>query len=1145
MPRRDDLRSVLVIGSGPIVIGQACEFDYSGTQACRVLRAEGLRVVLVNSNPATIMTDPELADATYVEPITPDIVTKIIDRERPDALLATMGGQTALNTAVALHDSGVLERFGVRLIGANIDAIRAGEDRQAFKDIVAAVGGETARSAICHTVEECLAAGEEFDYPVVVRPSFTLGGAGSGFAHDPAELTRMAAAGLAASPSTEVLVEESILGWKEFELELMRDRADNVVVVCSIENVDPMGVHTGDSITVAPAMTLTDREYQQMRDMSIAVMRAVGVDAGGCNIQFAVDPATGRQVVIEMNPRVSRSSALASKATGFPIAKISAKLALGYTLDEIPNDITRTTPAAFEPTLDYIVVKVPRFAFEKFPGADETLTTTMKSVGEAMGVGRSFAEALQKALRSMEATGATFSFTRSDFTRSDDDADALLARAREPRDGRLAVLQRALLAGADPAEASRVTGIDPWFVDQIVFVNEVAAAVTRDPAGIRRAKRAGFSDAQLAEILDTKEDVVRAFRHRAGIRPVFKTVDTCAAEFASETPYHYSAYDDESEVAPSDRPRVIVLGSGPNRIGQGIEFDYACCHAVMALSDAGYETVMVNCNPETVSTDYDTADRLYVEPLTVEDVLEVVHAEQQAGPLAGVIVQLGGQTPLGIAAALADAGVPIVGTPPKAIHLAEDRGLFGRVLATAGLPSPPHGVATSFAEARTVAERVGYPVLVRPSYVLGGRGMEIVYDDTMLRDYIERATAISPEHPVLVDRFLDDAVEIDVDALFDGETLYLAGVMEHIEEAGVHSGDSACALPPITLGRSDLERIRTSTEAIARGVGVRGLLNVQYALQSDVLYVLEANPRASRTVPFVSKATAVPLAKAAARVMLGATIGELRTEGLLPRTGDGASLPLDSHIAVKEAVLPFGRFRDAVGRGVDTVLGPEMKSTGEVMGIDDGFGTAYAKSQAAAYAGLPTYGRVFVSVANRDKRAMIFPIKRLADLGFVVYATEGTADVLRRNGVKAVVLGKHRSPTEGLLDCVEMIISGQIDLVINTPWGVGPRLDGYEIRTACVSAGVPCITTIQGAAACVQGIEALVRGELGVRPLQEYHTALREAWDGGVAADPDAREPGGSAGSSAGTARAAPESSAAGDAAGAPVADLDPARSRG
>ncbi|WP_239335816.1 carbamoyl-phosphate synthase large subunit [Frankia sp. CiP3] len=1090
MPRREDLSSVLVIGSGPIVIGQACEFDYSGTQACRVLRAEGLRVVLVNSNPATIMTDPDLADATYVEPITPDMITKIIDRERPDALLATMGGQTALNAAVALHDSGVLDRYGIRLIGANIDAIRAGEDRQAFKDIVASVGGETARSAICTTTQQCLDAAEEFSYPVVVRPSFTLGGAGSGFAHDAGELRRMAADGIAASPSSEVLVEESVLGWKEFELELMRDRADNVVVVCSIENIDPMGVHTGDSVTVAPAMTLTDREYQRMRNMAIAVMRAVGVDAGGCNIQFAVDPATGRLVVIEMNPRVSRSSALASKATGYPIAKISAKLALGYTLDEIPNDITRTTPAAFEPALDYVVVKAPRFAFEKFPGADPTLTTTMKSVGEAMGMGRSFAEALQKALRSLEQPSAVFSFAGDEPAT----VDELLGRARVPHDGRLRTVQRALRAGADPAQVTEATGIDPWFVEQIANLNEIAETISRDSAGILRAKRAGFSDAQLAEILGTKEDVVRTFRHRAGIRPVYKTVDTCAAEFASATPYHYSSYDSETEIVASDRSRVIVLGSGPNRIGQGIEFDYACCHAVMSLSAAGYETIMINCNPETVSTDYDTADRLYVEPLTVEDVLEVVHAERQAGPLVGVIVQLGGQTPLGIAASLAAAGVPIVGTTPRAIHLAEDRGLFGRVLARAGLPSPLHGVATSYAEARTVADRVGYPVLVRPSYVLGGRGMEIVYDDQMLRSYIERATEISPEHPVLVDRFLDDAVEIDVDALYDGTDLYLGGVMEHIEEAGVHSGDSACALPPITLGRADLERIRESTRLIADGVGVRGLLNVQYAMQSDVLYVLEANPRASRTVPFVSKATAVPLAKAAARVMVGATITQLRAEGLLPRHGDGATLPMDSHIAVKEAVLPFGRFRDASGHGVDTVLGPEMKSTGEVMGIDAGFGTAYAKSQAAAYASLPTYGRVFVSVANRDKRAMIFPIKRLADLGFVVYATEGTAEVLRRNGVKAVVLGKHSAPDSGLTDCVEMINSGQINLVINTPCGVGPRLDGYEIRTACVTTGVPCITTIQGAAACVQGIEALVRGEIGVMPLQSFHADLHAAW---------------------------------------------------
>src|SRR5512135_1154198 len=1097
MPRRTDIESVLVIGSGPIVIGQACEFDYSGTQACRVLKREGLRVTLVNSNPATMMTDPEMADATYVEPITPEVVAQIVERERPDALLATLGGQTALNTAVALHESGVLERHGVRLIGADVAAIRAGEDRRAFKEVVARVGADSARGVVCHSLDDCLDAVDHLGYPVVVRPSFTMGGAGSGLARDEAQLRRMAGAGLSASPVTEVLLEESVLGWKEYELELMRDRADNVVVVCSIENVDPMGVHTGDSVTVAPAMTLTDREYQRMRDVAIGVMRAVGVEAGGCNIQFAVEPRTGRMVVIEMNPRVSRSSALASKATGFPIAKIATKLALGYTLDEIANDVTRTTPAAFEPALDYVVVKVPRFAFEKFPGADPELTTTMKSVGEAMAIGRSFGEALQKALRSMEQHPAGFSFVSDPG-----EAAELVGRARVPHDGRLHTVQRALRAGASVEELAAATGIDPWFLDQIAALNEVAATLTRDPDGIRRAKRAGFSDRQLAELLGTKETVVRAYRHRHGIRPVYKTVDTCAAEFASQTPYHYSSYDEESEVESSERPKVIVLGSGPNRIGQGIEFDYACCQAAFALSDAGYETVMVNCNPETVSTDYDTSDRLYVEPLTVEDVLEVVHAEQQAGTVAGVIVQLGGQTPLGIAQALADAGVPIVGTPPAAIHLAEERGAFGALLAQVGLAAPRHGVATSYEEAKAVADRIGYPVLVRPSYVLGGRGMEIVYDDDMLRSFIGRATQISPEHPVLVDRFLDDAVEIDVDALHDGRELYLGGVMEHIEEAGIHSGDSACALPPITLGRRDLERIRVCTEALARDIGVRGLLNVQYALQADVLYVLEANPRASRTVPFVSKATAVPLAKAAARVMLGATVAQLRTEGLLPPRGDGADLPPDAPIAVKEAVLPFVRFH-----GVDTVLGPEMKSTGEVMGIDAVFGTAFAKSQAAAYGGLPTKGRVFVSVANRDKRAMVFPVKRLADLGFEVLATDGTAGVLRRNGVAVTVVRKHhdgRGP-DGEPTIVDRIFAGEVDLVINTPFGnSGPRLDGYEIRTAAVARNIPCVTTVQGAAACVQGIEALVRGEVGVRPLQDYHAGLRAAR---AAAPPPASRP--------------------------------------
>jgi len=1103
VPKRADITSVLVIGSGPIVIGQACEFDYSGTQACRVLRAEGIRVSLVNSNPATIMTDPEMADATYVEPVTAEFVTQVIARERPDALLATLGGQTALNVAVTLHERGVLEQYGVELIGADIDAITRGEDRQAFKDVVRSVGGDVPRSAVCHTVEEVLAAVASLGYPVVLRPSYTMGGAGSGMAHDEPALRRLAAAGLAASPTNELLVEESVLGWKEYELELMRDRKDNVVVVCSIENIDPMGVHTGDSVTVAPAMTLTDREYQAMRDLAIAVLRAVGVDTGGCNIQFAVHPQTGRLVVIEMNPRVSRSSALASKATGFPIAKIAAKLAIGYTLDEIPNDITQVTPACFEPALDYVVVKVPRFAFEKFPGADPELTTTMKSVGEAMAIGRSFGQALQKALRSAETPAAGFWTGPASLSKPDSAAltdTAALSELATPHDGRLYTVERALRGGATVESVSAKSGIDPWFVDQVLSLVElraqIEAAPVLDESLLRQAKRAGCSDLQLSVLRPelAGEDGVRRLRHRLGVRPVYKTVDTCAAEFAASTPYYYSCYetDGETEVAPQpDRDKVVILGSGPNRIGQGIEFDYSCVHAAMALRDAGYETVMVNCNPETVSTDYDTADRLYFEPLTFEDVLEVIHAEQQSGTVAGVVVQLGGQTPLRLAQRLADAGVPIVGTTPEAIHLAEERGAFGRVLARAGLPSPAHGIATSYAEAKAVADEVGYPVLVRPSYVLGGRGMEIVYDDDHLASYIGRATEVTPEHPVLVDRFLDDAVEIDVDALCDGAEVFLGGVMEHIEEAGIHSGDSSCVLPPITLGRSDLAAVRRSTEAIAAGIGVVGLLNVQYALKDDVLYVLEANPRASRTIPFVSKATAVPLAKAAARVMLGSTIAELRRDGLLPPTGDGATLPMNAPVAVKEAVLPFKRFRTAEGHGVDNLLGPEMKSTGEVMGIDVVFGKAFAKSQAAAYGSLPVKGRVFVSVANRDKRAMIFPVKRLADLGFEVLATEGTADVLRRNGVEAQVVPKYG---EGEGNIVELILAGHVDLVVNTPWGnSGPRIDGYEIRTAAVARDIPCITTVQGAAACVQGIEALIRDDVGVRPLQELQAMLHEA----------------------------------------------------
>jgi carbamoyl-phosphate synthase large subunit len=1096
MPRREDLRSVLVIGSGPIVIGQACEFDYSGTQACRVLRAEGIRVSLVNSNPATIMTDPEFADATYVEPITTEVLEKVIAIERPDAVLPTLGGQTALNAAVALHESGVLARHGVELIGATIDTIRAGEDRSAFKQIVTGLGAQVPVSRMCHSLEECEQAAGELGYPVVIRPSFTLGGAGSGIAHDAAGLGRIAGSGLDASPVSEVLLEESILGWKEFELELMRDRNDNVVVVCPIENIDPMGVHTGDSVTVAPAMTLTDREYQHMRDVAIAVVRAVGVDTGGCNIQFAVHPRTGRMVVIEMNPRVSRSSALASKATGFPIAKIAARLAIGYTLDEIRNDITGQTPACFEPALDYVVVKVPRFAFEKFPGANPELTTHMKSVGEAMAIGRSFPEALGKALRSLESPGAPLHWRGPPGDRA-----ALVAAAAVPHDGRLSTVHQALRAGASVAELAAATGIDPWFIDQVASLEDHAIRLARGwpaPAEtLRAAKRAGFSDAQIAEIAGTAETEVRRHRHELGIRPVFHTVDTCAAEFEARTPYLYSTYDEQSEVPAGDRPKVIILGSGPNRIGQGIEFDYACVHASFALAAAGYETVMVNCNPETVSTDYDTSGRLYFEPLTLEDVLEVLHAERASGPVAGMIVQLGGQTPLRLARGLAAAGAPVVGTSPEAIHLAEDRGEFGALLAAAGLTAPKHGTATSFGQAKAVAAGIGYPVLVRPSYVLGGRGMEIVYDDATLESYVAKATEASPEHPVLIDRFLDDAIEIDVDALFDGEELYLAGVMEHIEEAGIHSGDSACALPPITLGASDIDRIRESTGVIARGVGVRGLLNIQYALAAGVLYVLEANPRASRTIPFVSKATAVPVAKAAARVMLGATVAELRAEGLLPASGDGGTLPQHAPIAVKEVVLPFNRFRDEQGRGVDTVLGPEMRSTGEVMGIDDAFGTAYAKSQAAAYGTLPVKGRAFVSVANRDKRPMIFPVKRLADLGFEIWATRGTGEVLRRNGVRATIVRKHSDGAGpgGEPDIVAQILDGQVDLIVNTPFGSpgqsGPRLDGYEIRTAAVRRGIPCVTTIQGLAAAVQGIEAITRGEVGVRSLQEHAKALR------------------------------------------------------
>lgn len=1118
MPKRNDIKHVLVIGSGPIVIGQACEFDYSGTQACRVLKEEGLRVTLINSNPATIMTDPEFADHTYVEPIEPEYIEKIFEKEiaegHPvDAVLATLGGQTALNAAIKLDRRGSLEKYNVELIGADIDAIERGEDRQKFKDIVAKIGGESARSRVCHNMQEVYDTVEELGLPVVVRPSFTMGGLGSGLAFNQEDLERIAGGGLAASPEANVLIEESILGWKEYELELMRDGADNVVVICSIENVDALGVHTGDSVTVAPALTLTDREYQKMRNQGIAIIREVGVDTGGCNIQFAVNPRDGRLITIEMNPRVSRSSALASKATGFPIAKIAAKLAIGYTLDEITNDITGVTPAAFEPTLDYVVVKSPRFAFEKFTGSDDTLTTTMKSVGEAMALGRNYIAALGKVMRSLENKQAGFWTTSDEFFAGDraKNLDAVLEDLKRPTEGRMYDVELALRLGGSIEEVHQASGLDPWFLAElqslIDFRESLMKAPVLDEPLLRKAKFFGLSDRQIAALRPefAGEDGVRRLRWSLGVRPVFKTVDTCAAEFEATTPYHYSAYEldpaAESEVRPqTEKDKIIILGSGPNRIGQGIEFDYSCVHAALELSRVGYETVMVNCNPETVSTDYDTADRLYFEPLTFEDVMEVYHAESESGHVAGVIVQLGGQTPLGLAEKLRDAGVPVIGTTPEAIDLAEDRGEFGEVLRKAQLPAPAFGTATSFEEAKTVANNIGYPVLVRPSYVLGGRGMEIVYDENSLHAYIERATEITSDHPVLVDRFLDNAIEIDVDALCDGENVYLAGVMEHIEEAGIHSGDSACALPPMTLGAEDIENVRRSTEALAHGIGVKGLMNVQYALKDDILYVIEANPRASRTVPFVSKATGVHLAKAAARIMIGATIPELQAEGMIPTGYDGGSLPENSPIAVKEAVLPFNRFRRPDGTMLDTLLSPEMKSTGEVMGLADNFGAAYAKAEQAAFGALPTEGTVFVSVANRDKRTLIFPIQRLASLGFRVLATSGTAGMLRRNGIECEVVLKQtqvqearQNGTEGQRSVVDMIKAGEVDLILNTPAGSsGARHDGYQIRAAAVNVGVPLVTTVQGVTAAVQGIEALRAGELSVRALQELdHSVTR------------------------------------------------------
>ena len=1081
MPRRNDLKSVLVLGSGPIVIGQAGEFDYSGTQACNVLREEGLRVILVNSNPATIMTDPGVADATYVEPLTVESVRAVIELERPDALLATLGGQTALNLAIALAEAGVLEEFGVELLGAEVEAIRTAEDRELFRLAMAEVGLETPRSVYVRTVDEALAAATELGYPLVLRPSFTLGGKGGGIAYDEPDLITKITRGLADSPVHEVLVEESVIGWKEFELEVMRDRNDNCVIVCSIENVDAMGVHTGDSITVAPAMTLSDPELQQMRDAAFTVLRRIGVETGGSNVQFAVDPITGRQLVIEMNPRVSRSSALASKATGFPIAKIAARLALGYTLDEIANDITGRTRAAFEPSIDYVVVKIPRFDFEKFPGADDTLTTRMHSVGEVMAFGRTFRDALHRAMRSLE--DGTLGFHAPDDGCDDETLRADLVRPTPRRIHRVA---QALARGMAVEEVARLTAYDPWFVDQMQQLTDLHARITKagpalldDEAALREAKREGVGDRLIALLVGSDETTVRAARHRLGVRPVYRTVDTCAAEFDSSTPYHYATYDEDDEVAPHDRPAVIVLGSGPNRIGQGVEFDYCCVHAVLALKDAGYETIMINCNPETVSTDYDTADRLYFEPLSLEDVLEVVDRERPVG----VIVQFGGQTPLKLARGLADAGVPIWGTSPDAIDTAEDRGLFAAMMERIGARMPAGGTARTAEEAREVAGRIGYPVLVRPSFVLGGRAMRIVDDPAALAREVGAALAAAGDQTILVDRFLESAIEVDVDVVFDGEELLVGGILEHIEEAGVHSGDSACTVPPVTLSRALEHEVIEVAGRIARGLGVIGLMNVQFAVRDQQLYCIEANPRASRTVPFVSKAVGVPLAKIAARVMAGSSLAELRTEGILPVHSYDPDV-LD-HVAVKEAVLPFDRFP-----GVDPALTPEMRSTGEVMGIADDFGDAFARAQAGTGTlTLPRSGTVFLSVADRDKRAVVLVARRLVDLGLGLLATDGTARVLERWGVPVTRIGK---VTEGDDAIVEGLRDGSIDLVFNTPYGADARGDGLLIRQTAASNGVPCVTTLAGMSAALLGVEALQREGFPVRSLQSRHAGMEE-----------------------------------------------------
>ena len=1096
MPRREDLKTILVIGSGPIVIGQACEFDYSGTQACRVLAEEGYRVVLANSNPATIMTDPATADRTYIEPLDAEVLTAIIEKERPDALLPTLGGQTALNLTMELVELGVLERYGVEVIGARPEAISTAEDRDRFKSAMEEIGLEVPPSGFAHTLAEAEEIAAEIGYPIMVRPSFILGGSGTGIAQDAAHLTQLAAEGLAASPVGQILVERSIAGWKEYELEVMRDAADNCVVVCSIENFDPMGVHTGDSITVAPAQTLTDVEYQSMRDDAFACLRRVGVETGGSNVQFAVDPTTGRRVIIEMNPRVSRSSALASKATGFPIAKIAARLAVGYHLDEIQNDITRATPASFEPTIDYVVTKVPRWAFEKLPGADGRLGTRMQSVGEVMAIGRTFCESLQKALRSLEQGRAGLNADPAESAYDGWDDAQLLDRVAVATPDRIFELEAVLRRGVSEAEVVARTGIDPWFVHQIGRITAARQRIVEsgplDRAGYLRAKRLGFSDEQLAYLRHTSAAEVRRERLALGVRATFKTVDTCAAEFEAFTPYHYSTYEEEDEVRPSGRDRVIILGSGPNRIGQGIEFDYCCVHASMSLRDAGYETVMINCNPETVSTDYDTSDRLYFEPLTAEDVANVLEAEQAAGGrVVGVIVALGGQTPLKLAGSLPPELV--LGTSPASIDLAEDRKRWNTLCGSLDIPQPPGGTATSTAEALSIAGQVGYPVLLRPSYVLGGRAMEIVYDDEAVRRVMHALTTgalareggVTAERPVLVDRFLEDAVEVDVDAVRDatGEIL-VAGIMEHVEEAGVHSGDSACTLPPQSLGPDVLAALDHHTRSLADALSVCGLINVQYAVKDGQVYVLEANPRASRTVPFVAKATGVPLAMVAARVMVGQTLAELRTEGLLPANAVGQVQVLD-HVSVKEAVLPFDRFP-----GVDTLLGPEMRSTGEVMGVDLTFGLAFAKSQLASGARLPDTGTVFLSLADRDKPAGLEVARAFSALGFSIAATLGTAGYFRSEGVVVDTLVSKVGEEGVASDAVNLIAQGKVQLVINTPRGLGPRADGQHIRTASVRHHVPCLTTLAAARAAAGGIADARAHPLVVRALQDLHGAI-------------------------------------------------------